>query len=219
MKVVCISDTHMSHWELAMPYGDILVVAGDISGMTTDEELYAFNEWLGTLDYKAIFVIPGNHDGQFVERETTARSLLTNATVLIDEMVEFQGYKIYGSPWVAQYGDWWYMIHRDALADKWKKIPDGVDILLTHQPPYMILDKVNRGNAGCMYLRDEVLTRIKPQLHVFGHLHWCGGQYQLLGQTTFVNAAMNDEMYYCNREPVVIDVYPRPKPETTEENK
>lgn len=207
LKVVCISDTHMGHCELYMPPGDILVVAGDISGITNHAELIEFNRWLGELDYEAIFVVPGNHDGQFWDSQAVSRSLLSNATVLIDEMVEYKGYKIYGSPWVAQYGDWWYMVHPDALYDIWQKIPDDIDILITHQPPYGILDGVRRGNAGCKYLREAVLTRIKPKLHVYGHLHLDGGRLVQQQDIYFVNAAMNNESYNIVREPITVELY------------
>ncbi len=206
IKAVCVSDIHMSHWDLVMPPGDILIVAGDISGITNHAELIGFNAWLGTLDYKVVYVVPGNHDGQFVDSEQTSRSLLSNATVLIDEAAEFEGLKIWGSPWVQQYGDWWWMLHPDALYDKWLKIPDNTDILITHQPPYMLLDRVFRGHAGCPHLRDAVLTRIKPKLHVFGHLHLDGGQWIEYNGTIYVNAAMNDENYAVTRNPVVIEL-------------
>lgn len=207
LKVVCISDTHMSHEELKMPEGDILVHSGDFSGMTNYEELIELNRWFGTLDYREIYLVPGNHDGQFAENADAARALIPEAKVLIDQGAEFDGYKIWGSPWTAKFYDWWFMQHPDKLIDYWKLIPDDTDILLTHQPPFGLLDTVMRhGSVGCPHLRQEVITRVKPLLHVYGHLHLDGGKWVEHNGTIFVNAAVNNEYYNVTREPVVIEL-------------
>lgn len=48
----------------------------------------------------------------------------------------------------------------------------GVDIMLTHGPPYGILDKVKPSNqdVGCEHLRRAV-ERARPRIHCFGHIH------------------------------------------------
>jgi Icc-related predicted phosphoesterase len=70
----------------------------------------------------------------------------------------------------------------------WAKVPDRVDVLLTHGPPHGILDATNRGeDAGCRDLFDRVLV-VKPRLHVFGHIHEAAGQTEIDG-TVFVNAS------------------------------
>jgi Icc-related predicted phosphoesterase len=52
----------------------------------------------------------------------------------------------------------------------WKNIPK-VDILVTHCPPYKILDKADSGkHGGSKALRNKVLE-IKPKFHLFGHIH------------------------------------------------
>jgi Icc-related predicted phosphoesterase len=78
------------------------------------------------------------------------------------------------------------------LLSKWRKIPNDTDILVTHFPPLNILDlsRMNsksqgkictlcqqvhdgHGHLGCKHLRNEVLERVKPKVHVFGHVHEC----------------------------------------------
>jgi Icc-related predicted phosphoesterase len=50
--------------------------------------------------------------------------------------------------------------------------------LVTHGPPYGILDKTDGGkHGGSEFLLKEVL-RIKPKLHLFGHIHEGRGQYK-----------------------------------------
>ena len=51
-------------------------------------------------------------------------------------------------------------------------IPDDTDILITHGPPLGYGDKCCSGQrAGCAELLSTVQLRVKPKLHVFGHIH------------------------------------------------
>jgi len=44
--------------------------------------------------------------------------------------------------------------------------------LITHGPPNGIGDRTSEGvYAGCRHLRREVLNRVRPRLHLFGHIH------------------------------------------------
>jgi Icc-related predicted phosphoesterase len=68
-------------------------------------------------------------------------------------------------------------------------MPAHVDLLVTHCPPYGILDRNSQGkSAGSEYLRDKVLA-MKPKYHVFGHIHESMGMEKHEG-ITFVNVAM-----------------------------
>ena len=68
---------------------------------------------------------------------------------------------------------WAFTLERGkALKEKWRKIPEGIDFLVTHGPPLGYLDDLARGgNAGCLDLLYEIKHRIKPKYHVFGHIH------------------------------------------------
>jgi hypothetical protein len=51
-------------------------------------------------------------------------------------------------------------------------IPDDTDVLITHGPPHGVLDAAMDGFlCGCEELLDAVTTRVKPRLHIFGHIH------------------------------------------------
>ncbi|KAK0101333.1 hypothetical protein ONS95_006509 [Cadophora gregata] len=49
-------------------------------------------------------------------------------------------------------------------------IPTGVDVIMTHGPPFSILDQVDNQNLGCHNLLRAV-GRVRPLLHCFGHIH------------------------------------------------
>ena len=85
----------------------------------------------------------------------------------------------------------------------WDLIPTNTDILITHGPPFGILDTTNNGEkSGCEDLLDIVQNRVRPQLHVFGHIHEAYGQ-QKIGETLFVNSSMVDLAYRPVREAIV----------------
>ena len=58
------------------------------------------------------------------------------------------------------------------MKEKWDMIPDKTEILLTHGPPMFVGDKtINNLHCGCKELLRAIRDRIKPLLHVFGHIH------------------------------------------------
>lgn len=88
----------------------------------------------------------------------------------------------------------------------WQQIPsDRLDILITHGPPFGVLDKCNNNRlAGCEDLL-EVITHVKPKYHLFGHIHEGYGIAQN-GYTTFINASILDENYILKNMPVIFDI-------------
>lgn len=121
-RFVCISDTHSRTDTIQMPYGDVLLHAGDFTELGLPSEVKKFNDWLGTLPYEIKIVIAGNHeltfDQEFMadlikqdfyyfpsasklkpENYENVQSLLTNCIYLQDSDVTVRGFRIYGSPW------------------------------------------------------------------------------------------------------------------------
>jgi Icc-related predicted phosphoesterase len=196
LKIVVISDSHMQHAELDIPDGDVLIHAGDALGRGTYSEAVKFNEWLGTLPHKHKIYVPGNHDELFEVNPEQGKLTMTNAIVLIDEYIEIEGVKIYGSPWTKKFYDWSFMKPDHQLQPIWEKIPEGLDILITHGPPYDILDHNRQGDlCGSMTLRLEVIKKA-PKFHVFGHIHEASGVIKMANNnTTFINAAVLNEYY------------------------
>ena len=72
-------------------------------------------------------------------------------------------------------------------------IPEDTDVLVTHTPPYGILDRDGSILFGSRELLDRVCT-IRPRLHLFGHIHKAHGTTND-GMTVFSNAAIMDEGY------------------------
>lgn len=208
MRIVCISDTHNINEALEVPDGDLLIHAGDATAEGERWEMEKFAEWFKALPHRHKIFVAGNHDWMFERENAEARSLFDGVHYLEDDGVTIEGLKIHGSPWTPQYKHyvWAYILDRGLpLAEKWAMIPEDADILVTHCPPYGIMDASGSGeHAGCEDLRRRVVG-LKPRLHVFGHMHPSHGVLEQDG-TIFVNASISgDEGYKPDYLPVVID--------------
>ncbi|KAK6345608.1 hypothetical protein TWF718_007518 [Orbilia javanica] len=173
VKVVCISDTHNNQFQ-DLPDGDILVHAGDLTEKGTIDELQTAIDWLDTLPHKYKVIIAGNHDRCLDTSEASSsnnsvdwKSLLylQDSSIVLNIPGKSRGIKIYGNPSSPKHGTSTFQYPRSE--DFWKhKVPEDVDILITHAPPRYHLDN----NAGCASLIQEI-WRVRPKLHVFGHIH------------------------------------------------
>lgn len=88
---------------------------------------------------------------------------------------------VYGAPWQPAFYDWAYNLPiGPLLKEKWDQIPDETDVLITHGPPLGILDQAYDGHqCGCPDLLTTIKERVKPRLHIFGHIHEGHGESHL----------------------------------------
>jgi Icc-related predicted phosphoesterase len=218
LRVVCLADTHGLHEEVQVPEGDLLIHAGDVSMGGTEEEIEAFDAWMARLPHPHKVLIAGNHDWLFQRDPEAARRRITSATYLQDSGVSIGSLRLWGSPWQPWFMNWAFNLRRGRpLEAIWQLIPEHTEILITHCPPHGILDAVSGFAAlalslavgqgthvGCRELATAV-KRVRPRLHVFGHIHEGYGRQQR-GDTTFVNASVCDAHYRPTNSPVVVDL-------------
>jgi len=208
IRIVCISDTHGQHAKLSVPDGDILIHAGDFMAFgDTPKEIADFNHWLDKQAHRFKIVTAGNHDLMFERHPGAARELLGNAIYLENSGVEVAGLKIWGSPVQPEFNNWAFNVARgEAIRRYWKMISPGTDVLVTHGPPFGVLDKSHPSTAhlGCEELAKAV-EQIKPRLHVFGHIHGGYGSFTR-DRTRFVNASVVNEAYQLIHQPQVVKI-------------
>src|SRR5271168_1832891 len=220
MRIVFISDTHDLHDRMLMPVpdGDILIHAGDATSRGRMSEIAAAGVWLRSLPHKHKIFVAGNHDWMFENNRETALQFFNHGILgvgsghvsyLEDSGIEIEGLKIYGSPWQPRFYDWAFNLDRgEAIKAKWDLIPEGLDILITHGPPMGIHDQITphlgSEHLGCEELMLAV-ERVKPKIHVYGHIHGGYGKTQYVN-TLFINAAICDEAYKPINEPIVVDL-------------
>ncbi|MFC4871954.1 metallophosphatase domain-containing protein [Negadavirga shengliensis] len=207
MKITLISDTHGRHRSLSPPLGDMIIHAGDISGVGQEEEIADFFDWYSGLDFTHKILIAGNHDFFFekagVERLKTV--IPKDVIYLEDNGINIEGVNIWGSPITPWFNNWAFNRQRGKeIKEHWKLIPKDTDILITHGPPRGVLDRNARGiPAGCDDLL-KIIQKLKPKYHIFGHIHEGHGSLTK-GQTTFVNASVLDERYELVNGPVSVE--------------
>ncbi|KAK4249820.1 Metallo-dependent phosphatase-like protein [Corynascus novoguineensis] len=188
-RIVCISDTHNS--TVKLPKGDVLIHAGDLTNQGSYSELSKAVQWLEKADFEAKIVISGNHDitldpefyvkhgssfhNQCPQNAAECQSLLTSSrtiTYLRNNSATIRlerpdgprtTFTVFGSPYSPQYGTWAFI---PSAAQLWAAIPHSTDILVTHTPAYGHRDD----SFGCEELR-QALARVRPRLHVCGHVH------------------------------------------------
>lgn len=208
MKLVAISDTHSLHDDVVVPDGDVLVHAGDLTRRGTLEEFRDFRRWLDDLPHDHKLVVPGNHDFclEDPDRRELILSEVTGARLLVDEAVELNGKLFWGAPWQPKFFEWAFNRERGrALREKWELIPEDVDVLVTHGPPRGFGDRVAQGDrVGCAELR-KWLKQVRPDLHVFGHIHEGYGRYDLDG-IRLVNASVCDVRGELRNGPLVLEL-------------
>lgn len=207
-KIIAVGDTHGKENWLDLPKSDILIHCGDMH-ITSLQELYHMNEWFGQQDFDYKICIAGNHDTH-LERidKKQCKQLFTNAIYLENDYLEIEGLKIYGSPYTPEFNNWSFMYQRRSKEanDLWKQIPDNLDLLISHGPPYQILDKnQNNENCGCEVLQREVFIKM-PKRHLFGHIHGYGHQYIEKERIKFYNTSVLDETYKLTHKITEIEI-------------
>lgn len=208
MKILFISDTHGQHRQLKnQPHADLIIHGGDCTRMGKDHEAEDFMRWFTALDYAHKVFIAGNHDF-FFEGETpkSIKRFLTNNTYyLFNSSVIINGVKIWGSPYTPTFFNWAFNLDRGGeIAEMWRLIPSDTDILVTHGPPYGILDEVEVGlHVGCEELLEKV-KQVQPKFHLFGHIHEQYGHVEN-GKITFINGSVPDESYVLKNKPVLFE--------------
>ena len=205
-RIVALSDTHRNHWNIKVPKCDLFIFGGDaeINGILP---LHDFNDWLGIIPAKHKIVVGGNHDTylEFLGKDECKR-LLTNCTYLENEFLYLEGFKIWGSPFSPFFNNWSFMRYDNDLKEIWATIPLETEILITHCPPFGILDQVlpRDDSQGSRTLKDRV-KEVHPYIHLFGHIHEGYGQYTD-GKTDYYNVSVLDEQYQVANPVTVIEV-------------
>lgn len=219
MIIDCIGCLHGNYPELEG--GDLLIVTGDLTARHTPLETVEFLLWVSEQKYRKVIWISGNHDTQLVETDDYKvffdnkifdLSWKSHIEYLSDSGTEFEGLKIWGSPWTKTFPGInpkckaFTVDTEEELAEKWKLIPDDIDILITHGPPYGVLDKTDRGkHVGSKTLFQDWDGGLK--LHVFSHIHEAYGEDK--GNTSifsyhYINCSHVNERYQPVNKPIRI---------------
>ena len=208
VRICCISDTHGDERALGrLPAADILVHCGDFTFYGRQATVEAFEAWGAQQpqDRNHKLVILGNHENRFVQdgEVEELKASLPSFTVLSSETATVDGLVFYGAPFYPDYSS-------EDQDQQVARIPQNVDVVLTHNPPKGCLD----GGCGHEALATAVVMAA-PVLHVFGHIHEAYGVFtdSTTGRVS-VNAAMvggigktkGSDRKCQHKRPIIVDV-------------
>lgn len=196
---------------------DCLVLCGDIfESRINRAKMERFLTEINSLG-KPIVMTPGNHDWGIFNAEVMNVSNALYGSIskdylkrtfgincLIDEMIEVNGVKIYGTPWTPMFCNWAFMLDEEGLRRKYSNIPKGVDILIAHGPPFDENSKIDSccpnlytgqpDHLGSHAFRDAIIEK-KPKYMFCGHIHSGDHSGVKIGETSCFNVSYLGEDY------------------------
>lgn len=171
-------------WLARQPFQEIVVISGNhdtyLDPRTRPslcEERASSVEW-GRVRYLqhrrlSLTLDLGQRFTATAEPEVTERSRLLGGSSAAKQ----RKIVLYGAPQIPACGP--MSVHAfqyERGKDAWSEtVPEDTDILITHTPPKFHRDLPLPTGMGCEFLLKEV-ERVKPRLHVFGHVHWGAGK-------------------------------------------
>ena len=226
MKVCVTSDLHGYLPEIEPC--ELLLICGDIVSLKHQryskscKQWYTkvFQPWIDSLPCDKVLFIPGNHEVGVEGHEDEYRKLFSptnKATILLHDYYEYLSndgiiYKIFGTPYCKIFGNWAFMRTNSDLKEKFSEIPEGLDILLTHDVAYGYADQslqdIGYGtdtHFGTVELRDAILEK-KPKLHLSGHIHTANHNLVMIGNTKHYNVSYLDEKYTPTFKPLYLNI-------------
>lgn len=239
MKACFMSDPHGKLPKIEKC--DILGICGDIFPLQIQNKSFPsaiwfereFVPWALNVPCEKVILIAGNHDFLFqglqklafknlqseelyeeCAQDTIKNQLLLNKKIvyLQDGSYTFNHKKFYGTPWIPDLSSWAYYKPSKGLIEKFKKIPEDCDVLLTHAAGTennigVSLDFENKPNYGCKELTKEVLAKKIPYWFC-GHIHSGNHEVTTLsnGVTKAANVSILNEDYQMAYEPLYIEL-------------
>lgn len=221
IKVVAISDLHGYLPEI--PECDLLCICGDLvplnvqanSRKTRKWLTEEFKPWCESLPCHKVLFIAGNHDLHFENLDFMKAQFPKDdkVTYLFNEEYSYQSkngkiYSIFGTPYCQIFGNWAFMLPSKELEKAYSKIPENLDILMTHDAPFGISDILLQKeyytgeHIGNKPLAKAILQKA-PKIVCHGHLHSTSREFEELGYSKVVNCSIKDEYYNPIYDPIV----------------
>jgi Icc-related predicted phosphoesterase len=217
MEIVAISDLH-GHLPENVGSGDVLVVAGDVCpdfaatraeiGQSAKQVQWVVEKlipWRNKqLDnFTRVLITWGNHD--FLENLSMWGSDFYEEPTV----VEVENKLFYISPYCLSLPGWAFQLSEKELWEHYKRIPIGVDVIVSHGPAYKMLDRCEDGRrVGSKNLK-AAIELSRPSVVICGHIHEAFGKYELFHAgsslpTVVYNVSQRDALYEYKHRPVQI---------------
>ena len=222
-----IADLH-GILDLSIDKCDILCICGDIVPLNIQGNDNAsfkwlsenFLNWVNKQPCEKVLLVGGNHDFAIYRNPEKIREIFkdTKVTYLLDDEFVYtdsngKSTKFYGSPWCHKFYNWAFMDYNDdELRNIFLKMPDDVDVLMTHDCPYgaadVILEKTmwySGDHIGSKGLADAIEVK-QPKVMVTGHLHSTNKSGENVNNTVVYNTSVVNEGYKLTYKPHYFEV-------------
>lgn len=208
--------------ELVLICGDIVPLSAQGSSRYTSRWYKrAFKTWAESLPCDKVIFIAGNHELHFPNHYEYYKKMFPNnskVTYLCHEEYTYLGsdgkeYRIFGTPYCQEFGNWAFMLLDSELREKYPEIPENLDILLTHDQCYgygdILLQKdcpwATGEHIGNKPLTEAVLEK-QPKYLFTAHLHSVDHNCVMINQTKRYNVSLKDESYQAVYSPLYLEI-------------
>lgn len=204
-----------------------------------------FQTWALNLDCKKVIFIAGNHDFVFETLHNSevhtydqhqvyphSKLYFTSSRIgetlfqmdndcdpkilyLCDNTYIYEGVTFYGTPWCPELRNWAFYANNKQLFNEFNKIPDDVDVLITHCPPkYGLQGVVLETNYnymqdfGCVELQQVIDERflMKDMWVLSGHIHSGKHDIEKMNNVKYRNCSLKDENYEVTYQPFYFEI-------------
>jgi hypothetical protein len=166
-------------WLASLPHKEIVVISGNHDTYLDPRTRPSLREdqRSGSLDWGRIHYLQHRRLSLTITLDGGEEGTVTSRSHLLAHHPRHRRITLYGAPQIPACGP--MSIHAFQYprgSDAWSEtVPEDTDILVTHTPPKFHADLPLPSGMGCEFLAAEV-KRVKPALHVFGHVHWGAGR-------------------------------------------
>ncbi|PVI04883.1 Metallo-dependent phosphatase [Periconia macrospinosa] len=171
-------------WLASLPHKEIIAIGGNHDTYLDPRTRPSLREDQrnGAIDWKRVHYLQHRRLSLNITLEPLAKDEAGNGSIdsstrLLSREARQRRIVVYGAPQIPACGP--MSVHAFQYPrglDAWSEtVPAETDILVTHTPPKYHRDLPLPSGMGCEHLAAEV-KRVKPTLHVFGHVHWGAGQ-------------------------------------------
>ncbi len=188
MRILAVSDEEMpAFWDHYVPGRlaeyDLIISCGDLN--------YNYLEFLVTMARCPVLYVPGNHDLSYLHHPPEGCDCID------DRILEYNGLRILGLGGCRRYHPGPYQYTEKEMRRRIRRLryalwrAGGVDIVVTHAPPYGVGDALDRAHWGFEALL-ELLDKYKPKYLLHGHVHMRYGveeRERRYGDTRVINVS------------------------------
>lgn len=188
MRILAISDEEVDAlWEYYQPGRlkeyDLILSAGDLN--------HHYLEFLVTMARCPVLYVHGNHDVSYLHQPPEGCDCID------DRIVQYNGLRILGLGGCRRYHPGPFQYTDRQMRRRIRKLrfalwrSGGVDIVVTHAPPFGVGDAMDRAHWGFESLL-ELLDKYHPQYLLHGHVHMRYGAQERekrYGDTQVINVS------------------------------